>query len=78
MQAGVQGWVESIIVMVTDCNADVPEVRMEAVDHVVEKGLRQWVIWSPLCISHLLFPSKLPFTIIKSIAQQCSWHQQEI
>ena len=41
VQAGLQGWVESIIVMVTDCNADVPEARMEAVDHLVEKGLCQ-------------------------------------
>ena len=46
MQARVQGWVESIIVMVTDCNVDVPEARMEAVDHVVEKGLHQWVNWN--------------------------------
>ena len=46
VQARVQGWVESIIVMVTDCNADVPEARMEAVDHVVEKGLHQWVNWN--------------------------------
>ena len=46
VQAMVQEWVESIIVMVTDCNVDVPEARMEAVDHVVEKGLHQWVNWN--------------------------------
>ena len=34
-------WVESIKVMVTQCNTDVPEARMQPVDHLVDKGSYQ-------------------------------------
>ena len=30
-------WVESIKVMVTQCNTNVPEARMQPVDHLVDK-----------------------------------------